>query len=270
MAPPVQQTPGDDPVYTLGRAQSSYFEENHGVGSQLTELRPDGTYRTIAREHMGVAEDDAGRWRQASNGALLFCSEYQFRFVQAGPLWVVVANQSIHDQLPALRDAIRARLAAHADAGFAPNDLEWPFGGEDYSRPSIDVEVYDRNVTRAELEALARAIDAYMASGDENFFWTTPRIHRGIVYLDASWQIPSRTHDAEYLYEVHRDIEHHVGGLALLAIDEARFRESIRSPQPFVFHTEMNDCVGRALRDAPLESDRPRVEPRCKSFTNGT
>jgi hypothetical protein len=255
-----------DAVARLPAGHPLYFWENHGTGSQYTELRPDGTYRTISREHMGVGESDAGRWRQAADGELLLCSSHEFRHVEATPLWIVVVGRAMRDQLPALRDAIRGHLATHADAGFADEDIEHLLPDDRQRAPSINSEAYGRPVRRGELEALARAIDAYLTGGDENLFRTTPRTYRDVLYLDGSWEVPHDTPTADTLRSVHGEIEARQPLLTLPAIDEATFRDAVRTPQPFVFYPAMNDCPGREPREDVRDAKPERVEARCRSF----
>jgi hypothetical protein len=255
-----------DAVVRLPAGRSLYFWENHGTGSEYTELRPDGTYRTISREHVGVGESDAGRWRQAADGELLLCSSHEFRYVEAPPLWIVVVGRSMRDRLPALRDAIRGHLAAHADAGFADEDIEHLLPDDGQRAPSINGEAYGRLVGRGDLEALARAVDAYLTSGDENLFRTVPRTYRDAIYLDGSWEVPRDKPTADTLRSVHAEIEARQPLLTLPAIDEATFRDAVRTPQPFAFYPAMNDCPGREPRDDVRDAKAERVEARCRSF----
>jgi len=44
-----------------------YFKAEHGVAATYVKLSPDGRYRVIDREHMGVSLTDEGRWQQTGD-----------------------------------------------------------------------------------------------------------------------------------------------------------------------------------------------------------
>jgi hypothetical protein len=131
-----------DPLVRLSAGEPHYFEEESSEDATFVELRSDGTYRTIDRVHLGVSEDDAGRWRQTATGTLLLCSSHRFGVIESGGLWVSVVDREIYDQLPDLRDVIRRLLATHKEE-FAEAAVEWPFGKEDYHRNPSASDVVD-------------------------------------------------------------------------------------------------------------------------------
>ena len=248
--------PAGDPIARLTGDASFFFLSDHATGAEYTELRPDSTYRTISREHMFVGETDAGRWRQTNRGELLLCSEHQYRYISAPPLWVVVGRPDRYAALPELRTRIRTNLAHHSGSSFLTKSLE-EMGIESEDFGSADT-------SRDALVSLAAAIDAYLASGDENLFRTWPRGYGARVYLNPSWTIPSDPADPKLLRAIHDDLDRGSAGLAVLRIDESTFSSSTASAQPFVFYPEMNDCVGKAVKPRDLKG--LRVEPRCRSF----
>jgi hypothetical protein len=52
-----------------GAQKVRYFKAEHGVGATYVELRADGRYKVIDREHMGIFLTDEGRWQQT--GAMI-------------------------------------------------------------------------------------------------------------------------------------------------------------------------------------------------------
>ncbi|HEY1955132.1 MAG TPA: hypothetical protein VGH28_05955 [Polyangiaceae bacterium] len=256
---PVEAHP--DAVAPLAADRAHYFWENHDYESgRFTELRAGGSYRTVSREHARVAESDAGRWRQGSNGDLLLCSSYRFRFVEAGPLWIIVDTEGVHDRLPELGGAIRAFLRAHAEPSFDSEEVERIEG----AGTSVESTAYGRRVTREELASLAGAIDAYLARGDENLFSTTPRRHRGTLYLAGAWDVPAPPRDAKSVSALELGIEHDDTTLAVPAIDETLFRESIARPQPFPAPFSLNVLPPAPVKMVDMKPER--VTPRCASF----
>jgi hypothetical protein len=258
-----------DPVYRLPPGQTFYFAYQFDVGAQFIELRSNGTYRTVDREHMGVGEDDAGRWRQAESGELYLCSEYTFANVYAGPLWMGVAGQDHFRDLPEVARMLRARLAAQPDATIPLKSIEWllTHGAEDYHHPHIFSDVYSRDLTRVEVEAFAHAIDAYVTNGNENLMRTVPRVYREVVYLDGWWRVPPSAHGKDELDGVHSRLDTNAANKlwALPAIDENAFRIGTHMTQPFVVHTEANACIQHAVADIP-DDKKDRLIPHCRSF----
>ncbi len=225
--------PGD-PIAQLPSGQALFFESNHGTGATFTEFRPDGTYRTVSREHMFVGESDAGRWRQRATGELLLCSEYEYRYISAPPLWIVVGSPERYASLRTMREALHQKLATR-DATFVTKDLE-----------AIGVESDDfgaARTPRAAVVRIAEEMDRYTASGDENLFRTWPRTYAGKLYIDHDWTIPRAVMDAEWSYEAHRDFDSQKAGLGLLNIDKATFDASTVHRERFVFFPEMNGCM---------------------------
>src|SRR5438445_11383238 len=41
-----------------------YFKAEHGVGATYVKLSPDGSYKVIDREHMGIFLTDDGHWKE--------------------------------------------------------------------------------------------------------------------------------------------------------------------------------------------------------------
>src|SRR5437899_1625377 len=41
-----------------------YFKAEHGVGATYVKLSPDGSYKVIDREHMGIFLPDEGHWKE--------------------------------------------------------------------------------------------------------------------------------------------------------------------------------------------------------------
>jgi hypothetical protein len=248
--------PPGDPVARLSGGAPPFFLSDHLTGAEYTEIRPDGTYRTLSREHMFVGETDAGRWRQTGSGELLLCSAYQYRYVSAPPLWIVVGSVERYAGLAGMRDTIRTNLAQNAGPSFLTKSLEaMSIESDDFGNPETPREA---------LASLAREIDAYLASGDENLFHTWPRTYAGHVYLDPAWTIPSGARDAEGVHGLHDDLDHGRPSLAVVAIDEATFAASTSSPQPFMFHKELNGCVGAAVEPRDLKGTR--IDARCRDF----
>jgi hypothetical protein len=256
-----------DPAYRLPRERAFYFAQEGDVGARFIELRANGTYRTVDREHLGVGEDDAGRWRQAESGELHLCSEYRYGNIEAGPLWIVVATTKQYKELPEVARTLRS-LTAKGAATFSSKDIEWPLshGEQDYQHPSINNDAYGRDITRAEIDALARVIDAYMVGGNENLMRTVPRAHGEVVYLDGSWELPHTVHDEGELALIHRRLDAKEHTLwALPSIDEPAFRTATHRTQSFIIHTEMNGCVQHEVAELP-DWKKEHLTPRCRLF----
>jgi hypothetical protein len=249
---PTTNTPIDPTAYRLATTQPWYFASEWDVGAKFLELRTDGTYRTIDREHMGVGEDDAGRWRQTASGELLLCSSHVFANIDSGRLWIVVANAKQYGELPALAGTLRQLLATGRPSFRYKEDVEWPLsaGVEDYQHPSINDEDFGKDIERADLEALVRAIDAYRANGDQNLMRTTARSEGAAIYLDGSWELPHRAGEARE---------------RVRAVDQASFHAATHQTQPFIIHTEMNDCLHRELETIP-DWKKDRLVAGCRSF----
>ena len=49
--------------------QTRFYKAERGVAADYLELRKDGTYRVLAREHMGVMLTERGNWQQ--NGSVI-------------------------------------------------------------------------------------------------------------------------------------------------------------------------------------------------------
>jgi len=251
-----QEVPAQDPVgpkpHVLAADEAAYFMGDNYTSASFLELRSDGTFRSIDREHMFIGEGDAGRWAQTDNGTLFLCSEHRFQPLWSGDAHVFVDAESF-PALPALREDVATLLATHDAGSFSEDTLKKALAPR--SRELLGAS---KEATRADLEALLRQIDAYVGGGLANLERLQVREHRGIVYLlsDEPW-MPEEGELVAQLDTAPGQRPPYV----LFRIDAQAFARETGTTQPFLYHPEMNACARERARQfhdmKPAKLDAP-------------
>jgi hypothetical protein len=204
-------------------------------------FRPSGVYEIYDREHMGARRTDAGRWRETSPGQIELVSSEHVRRVGSRDLYVYVASADKIGTLPPLRAKIAAFLAKHGSRSFTREEVE------DIERvPAADstmgaISAGETSVPRAALEGLVRDIDAYVAATDQNHFHLSVIAYRDAVFLIEREGVLDRTPEG-----VAREMDKHPGEPVTythFAVARGVVEKELAQRQPFVVHTEMNECL---------------------------
>jgi hypothetical protein len=258
---PIVGTPGEPPPsapFVFPKGESVYFFSDHLTGASLFEFRADGTFREISREHMFIAEWDAGSWSQQTNGEVLVCSRYRYSELGDASLHLSIGKAWEYARLPELQKDIASYLGAHADPMFPAELLEvdWPYG-----RTYGLLGTWEEEFSRADLQAIHDGIPGYLERS--NLFRFEPRECGGCVYLLGGWPADGLEDDGPR--QLLRDCAPKSGKCDVeyipFRIDAERFAKEIGSRQPFVHFPEMNDIMGST---ATLDDMKGEAIPEAK------
>jgi hypothetical protein len=195
---PAVGTSGEPPTsapFMFPTGESVYFFEDHVMGATLYEFKVDGTYREIAREHMFIAEMDAGRWMQRDDGELLKCSNHRYQELESHRLYIYMTTATKYERLPALREDITTLLRTRRSKRFPGKMLsrgEWPF-----PRSAGLLATDEKKVGRDDLQFIADEIPRYIERGEGNLFRSRPWSCGGCVYLFSARPAAGSDHPDE-------------------------------------------------------------------------
>lgn len=246
------------PPTMLPQGEDAYFFENHLTGAALYFFGKDGRYLEIGREHLFIAEVDAGRWLQRPDGEVWLCSNYRFHPIVVGGKVIVVGRKEDAGQVPAMRDAL-AKLLKKRSGSTVPKSVVLSAA----SAFADDLDGLPDFVPRAQLEGLAEAVDTYL-KGPVNLTRWRLLAHKGRIYAasDKGW--------GATVEELRADLDSGQPGYrtatALRRISAADFEESIGTTQPFLAYPQMNQGAKERAREI-MDMKGERVDaPACGAF----
>ena len=248
-------------VVHLPADRASHFYSDHLTGSSYIELKSDGTYREIAREHLGVWPIDEGTWNQNQEGILTLVSPVMCADVISPPLAVMVGRSEYIAGLPELKQAIQAFLNSSTAARFevpdyelylltdGENELGVRLGDllESLGKLRVEVNFLLRRefISRAELEQLIGAIDRFLDDPEQRNCQAIPMRYKDRVFL--LW-LNCGTPQSRSLREICRAIDRAKPENQPIyhdfLIPEEQFEKGVKKPYPFKFYPEMNKITG--------------------------
>jgi hypothetical protein len=147
----------------VSRDRPVYLKHDGGTFLHYLELRPDGSYRRVARGHLYVEERDHGKWKQNDARKLLLRSNLRFRNINSGDLLIPMWHRDRLKTLPDLRQRIHMFLKANRAKEF-PAELverirETGVSTDSETNGGGILVLGAKRVHRSDLEKLASAID---------------------------------------------------------------------------------------------------------------
>ena len=227
--------------------RASHFYSNHLTGSGYIEFNTDGTYRQIAREHMGVWPFDVGTWSQNQDGVVTLVSTVMCADVISPPLEVMVGRSEYLADLPELQKAIQAFLSTNTASRFEVPDCNSFIVTEGEYDLGVEANylLERRFVSRAELKQLISAIDLFLRDPEQQHCQAVPLQYKDRVFL--LW-LNCNTPICRSLSEICSDIDEAKPGHEVIYYDflipEEQFEKEVKKPYPFMFYPEMNKITG--------------------------
>jgi hypothetical protein len=169
-------------------------------------LHANGRYASVNRDGTAISWVDSGTWRRLADADYILVSDTDVKSVESGRLGVGIGPKHLVSLLPDLADAIHAFLSESNSSEYpdqqiraiavtgesCPPEHAYICAGGCYGpwfyhlnvRPGVTWPVVP--VTRAELEDLLRAIDAYLSDQEKNAFRVTLVQEGG--YTAVAWR----------------------------------------------------------------------------------
>ena len=237
---PAAERPVFEP-YHLDKSTTSTFTDNLVMGPDYYAFAGDGTYRKIARAHMGVFEMDTGTWTQDLSGELRLKSTERYENIVCGPVKIYVNREDVVESLSALAGKLRAFLNAHPDEdSFSRAEVERisQHGGEASVARIYGVGNVKR-VSRAELEALFPAMGTFFRAPRRVTQVAVPVRFDGqdVLIIRDQHARQQAGSFADHIRTVPRGRVRHD---FFTSIPLERFLEETQLRQPFMFHPQMN------------------------------
>lgn len=231
----------------LPKDRPSYFYSNHLTGAGYIELKPDGTYRQIAREHMGVWQFDDGTWHQDKDGLVTLVSTTLCANIISPPLEISVVRTEYTSALPDLKNAIQAFLKKDASDQYPLHDFEPLIKVNGKHKLTVEANHLLRRkfISRKEVEALIPAIDRFLSDPSEMNCRAVPMYYKQHTFL--LW-LNCNTPNNRSLDEIHKAIDNAKPNEIIayhdFLISAEQFEKEVKKPYPFLFYPEMNKITG--------------------------
>lgn len=228
----------------LPRDRDTFFKHDGLTFSDFLQLRSDGSYRQIAREHLYTKEMDRGSWEQNDAGELILNSDLHFHNINSGQLFISMWHRDELKALPELKERIQTFLKSNHSLDFLAKDVERIKEASLSFDPKTKIGritvLGSKRVKRADLEGLLMGIDTFLSSDEKNLFAFVPlEYNRSIIFVeDDRAQLAMKVVADELARPPHPS--HHPDKHGYHEIDAARFHEEIKETQPFLFYPEMN------------------------------
>ena len=173
----------------VSRDRPVYLKHDGGTFLHYLELRPDGSYRRVARGHLYVEERDRGKWKQNDARKLLLRSDLRFRNINSGDLLIPMWHRDRLKTLPELRQRIHMFLKKNRAKEF-PAELverirETGVSTDSEMNGGGIMVLGAKSVHRSDLDKLASAIDTFLSSSEKNLFTLVPlEYNASTVFVD--------------------------------------------------------------------------------------
>jgi hypothetical protein len=237
----------------LPQDRDIHLKHNGLTFSNYLELRSDGSYRQITREHLYIEERDRGSWEQNDAGELLLSSERHFRNINSGKLFISMWHRDTLKTLPGLKQRIQTFLKRNHSQEYLAKDVERirekSLSFDPKTKIGDIMVLGSKQVKRSDLEGLLVGIDAFLSSEEKNLFTLIPLEYKAsIIFVDDDRASLARIVIADELarppHPAHTADKH-----GYYEIDLANFYEEIEETQPFLFHPEMNKRQKQPIQD---------------------
>ncbi|MDD5671472.1 MAG: hypothetical protein PHN49_07525 [Candidatus Omnitrophica bacterium] len=226
-------------VYHFPKGEDAFFAES-GAHTIYLALRADGSYRESESAHVGIAQTDAGKWEQDSDGIVRLISEKRYHDICAGWMEVLPYDAYEVNALEELKELIRGFLESRKENRFTRKEvmaITKDARAEGSMVPDIGFFLSADFATRQNLEELLTQIDAYIPSEEKNVFKMTPYRYKAEVILLPEDILSGLEDVVEYF-------DHGwYPSFVYVAIDKKTFEKGSKKPQPFRFFPEMNKKI---------------------------
>lgn len=250
LAGPAAGAEGDS---RLSRDGNTYFKHDGGKFSHYLELRPDGSYRRVARGHLYVEDRDHGKWRQNDARKLLLRSDQHFHNISSGDLLISMWHRDRVKTLPDLRQRIQVFLKANRAQEFPAEDVERIRETGVSSDPDTNgggiMVLGAKRVHRSDVEKLLGAIDTFLSNGEKNLFTLVPLEYKtSVIFVDDDRAQLAKSIITDELAGP-PDPAHAADKHGYHKIDAAQFQKETKETQAVLFSPEANKHQNQSGED---------------------
>lgn len=232
-----------------GSVSPGYYLKSGPLDSLLLHLRSDGTFSLYSRTHFTVDERTKGAWKWDSSGVMELSGGWR-RHVVRGPFDIGGFGGASGPALSDIRRELSEFLKSRPGSSFPAEEIQRlgtregaaEVNGEIQRWTMVPITLRAEQVSRAEIETVIEAIDAYPREGRDDVVHARPVPCGSKTFLHWRDGGPGWVEDSleEIQDAIQADRTLASYGAVFLQVTRKEFEEALGEGQPFLLHPEMN------------------------------